>query len=474
LTSALLSAWVVATALWQPPGIASAQIPASAMIAAIRNAQAGAPNAYLETLHVTGSDGSFDAMAHVIGEDYKVEVVLDGVTYAYGRTMERSWRETPNGVVRIVASDVQSDPLDRWPRSRFGFSPRGCTSAGTTSADQKTLWVLQCRAPGDISHWYDIDPASGRIVHEIARDGAHVFVYDFSDERRWTIHGYGGDADVAVTSLIPENAAAAGVAIPPTLRSVFDLPPSGVAEIPASFHYHIDVPVEIDGVRRTFILDTGTTQILIDVGEAARLGLHPKFGHVMIPTLQVGDVVAHNVAAQAVDQFHDRIGAGILGNEFFIGHVVHIDYRRQQVELIAHDDFKPPPGAHTLAFDPREGMPIVQASANGVSGARFALDTGSYWVLLLSPFGQLSGADKDSTVGVQGDTLQFLEGPMSAQLRELTSFAMGSYRFPNVDADVEFQQSDNLDIPLDGIIGVNVLSTFEWWYDYDDGIAWLR
>ncbi len=35
-------------------------------------------------------------------------------------------------------------------------------------------------------------------------------------------------------------------------------------------------------------------------------------------------------------------------------------------------------------------------------------------------------------------------------------------------------ESYNLDIPLDGILGNDVLKHFEWWYDYDGERLWLR
>jgi hypothetical protein len=175
-----------------------------------------------------------------------------------------------------------------------------------------------------------------------------------------------------------------------------------------------------------------------------------------------------------VNLFHDRDGAGILGNEFFIGHIVHIDYTHRKVQLIAHDVFQPPPDARPIGIDVREGMPLVQAGANGVIGERFALDTGSYWIMLSSNFADATGADKDPIVRFRPQTIGFLEGPVAVQLREMPSFEMVPYRFPNVEADVEIRAAGNLDIPLDGVIGQNVLSAFEWWYDYDDGIAWLR
>jgi len=31
-----------------------------------------------------------------------------------------------------------------------------------------------------------------------------------------------------------------------------------------------------------------------------------------------------------------------------------------------------------------------------------------------------------------------------------------------------------VDFPIDGIFGTQVLAQFEWWFDYDGGVAWVR
>lgn len=444
------------------------------MIAAMEHARAGLPDAYVETLHVTASDGAFDAEARVRDADYRVDVRLDGEAYGFGRVAGFSWRRTPNGFVRIVRSDIQGDPLDRWPRALFGFSSEFCTADGTTGAGAGTLWVLRCARPGDAEHWYEIGASSGAVLHEIDRDGAKVTTYDFIDDRHWTIHGFGGGADVRVTQLSPASVSGDDVAVPQQGPALFALPSSGVANVPVNVsRYSLETPVQIDGQTRTFGIDTGTTQILIDIGEAARLGLHPRFGHVIIPELRVGDAVAHNVAAQAVDLFHDGFVSGLLGFEFFGGNIVHIDDRKGVVQLLDRKRFISPAGAQPLQIDVREGLPLVTAGVNGVTGSRFALDTGSYWPLLSAGFAESIGADRDFEV-MPPKTEHFLEGPLSAALFELPEFDFANVRFKPADAEVVIPEPADMDFPLDGIIGQSVLSEFEWWFDYADDVAWIR
>jgi hypothetical protein len=469
----VFATFVLGATMWSPSNVTMTQNAPATIATAIAGAREAKPDAQLiEKIHVTGNDGSFDALAHVRGADYRIDIVLDGAHYAFGRVGTSSWRRTPNGSVRVVAADVQSDPLDRWPRALFGFTADGCTMAGQTTIGGVQLWSLGCRAAGDIVHWYDIDPSGGRIVREVARDGAHVMTYDFSDASHWAVDGYGGHADVSITDVEAATVSADDVAIPASEQNHFLLPASGIAPAPTNFRVsqEIDVPVEINGRTIDFSLDTGTTQILIDIGEAARLGLHPRFGHVVIPELRVGQLVAHDIAAQAVDLFHGEL-AGLLGNEFFTGHIVHINYAKGIVEVIAHDRFTPPQDAQLVPIDCSEGMPLVEAMSGDIAGDRFALDTGSFWILLSSAYADRAHVARH---GVNEHFDQFLEGSLDAELSRLPSLTWNRYNFTSPIGEIEIPRADNLDIPLDGILGTQVLSLFDLWFDYDNGKLWLR
>ncbi|HEX8806907.1 MAG TPA: retropepsin-like aspartic protease, partial [Candidatus Aquilonibacter sp.] len=312
------------------------------------------------------ADGPFDAVARVRDANYKIDVILGSATYEFGRVDGKSWRRTPNGSVRIIRSDVQGDMLDRWPRAVFGFDPTGCTANGTMDYGGSMRDVLDCRMAGDFEHWFLVDPKTGRIVREISREGSRVLFYDFDDFRvvggrslpfHWQVSGADGDAEVTVSELRSADVSAKDVAIPATASDQFQLPGSGIAEIPAAFNFHIEVPVQVNGQTRTFIVDTGTSQTIVDIGEANRLGLHPQFGHARVAELRVGDVVAKNLAVEAIDVFHDNYNAGILGNEFFTGHIVHINYPAKKLELLSHAAFKPPPDAFPLKINVAEGIP---------------------------------------------------------------------------------------------------------------------
>lgn len=413
-----------------------------------------------------------DAATQVRGLDYRVDATIDGWPYAMGRQDGMYWRRTPAGVVRVIRSDVQGDDLDRWPLAVFGFDEKHCEAIGQANGGG-AQWVLACRTAGEIPHWYYVDKTTGAIVREISRDGSRVVEYSFDDSGGWTITGSGGTATVTRLSTGPASVSADAVAIPDSTTQTFAIP-GGRSDIPARFGFYISVTAKVNGHPLHFIVDTGTTQMLIDVGIAARLGLHPTLGHLVANSVAVGDATASNVPFQAVDLFDDSVVDGILGNEFFIGHVVHIDYKTPRLDFIASGDFFPPKGAVEIPLYADEGMPLVSASANGVPGTRFALDTGSESILLSDDYASQTGKGVSFNGAPAGSDLHFLEGWLTARTGQLNSFTFGGVNFKDSEIYVEVPRATNLDIPVDGILGSAFLQTFEWWLDYDHNRAWIR
>ncbi len=463
----MILAAFAATLLWQPAGLARTSTTTETMLAEYRHTLVPF-RAHVSHFHIVEGSVTVDATAYALGSDYRVDAVLDGSTYAFGRFEGVRWRRTPAGVVRLIESDVQGDALDRWPSAIFGFDQNACSATGETHVDGALQWVLFCRAPADAPHWFYVDAASGSIVREISREGAHVVTYVFSKDG-WTVDGFGGLA--TVTSDDADRPVATGdLAIPDSRTNVFAIPAGGPLQIPADFDSQdLTVPVSIDGHPTRFIVDTGTTQTLIDAGTAGRFGLHTSLGHTIAAEVRVGGATARGLPMQAVDIF-DGTFAGILGNEFFVGHIVHIDYRNGRIDFLDRATFVPPSNAIGMIASFREGMPIVEAEANDTIGERFALDTGSQAILLNDPFGDRAGARTGAGLPFKAT---FLEGPEvhRAGIKALR-FGPAYFDHPGI---LEVQPVGyNLDIPLDGILGNDVLKHFEWWYDYDGERLWLR
>ncbi|HWT04317.1 MAG TPA: retropepsin-like aspartic protease, partial [Xanthomonadales bacterium] len=273
----------------------------------------------------------------------------------------------------------------------------------------------------------------------------------------------------------------------PQARRVFapaSPPPTGVTRLPATFRDRtIIVDTGIDGHRGGFVLDTGTASITLDRDVAERYGLETVLEHATVPRLTVGPLALLNASTLAIPLHFDRSIAGILGYDFFLGHVVHVDYAGERVEVLT-------PAAAAPAFaDPRativdgyfdEGLPLVHAEFGNATGDRFALDTGSPHLLVLAPFERRYRAQIDalwSAVGL-GRTAeeQYLEGSIRISARRVAAFSLAGIRFTDVLVGIEERndRADAIDIPLDGIIGTDEMAFYEWWFDYDGGRIAVR
>lgn len=467
---------------WLPRGIVSTQARTDDMLARLATPSPGAGR--IEHYRLVAGTTTLVATALLRGRDFRIDTTIDGYDYALGRVDGKSWRRTPSGVVRVIRSDVQGDDLDRWPRSVFGFSFDGCHAAGATSAPSAE-WVLACREPGDIVHVYDVDPQSGRIDAETTREGSRVVQYTFGpgapgDGRQrpahWRIAGAGGDAEVTRLDSQPRDVAPDDVAIPATVSAQFAFPPNGHVEIPARFpdgnSKWLRVPVSIGGRTLSFIVDTGTSQILMDAGAAAQLGLHTTLGHAVARDVRVGDAVATDLPIETVDLFGGRI-TGLLGNEFFTGHVVHVDYANGRLEWLARDGFVPPRDADEIALDASEGLPLVDVTVDGHKSSRFTLDSAGTPTILSAAFAG-AHAIHDGDRGPRTHTINYLEGMLEVSPAAIGELVLGRYTLTNPTVSIEVPNDENIDLTLDGIVGSTAMATFEWWLDYDGKRAWIR
>jgi hypothetical protein len=467
---------------WAPPGI----VPVSASAAAVlahAGARDGSVAGRIEHVRIVAPPQAATATVEVRGRAYRATVDLDGHPFAYGVGEGIGWRRLPSGLTHVVRSDLQGDELDRWPRAVYGFDIDDCRVEGRTR-DEHPLIVIRDAPAAAPPHWFFVDPASGEIVREMQRDGIQVATFTFSDWRetdgarrpyRWHIAGGGPDADVVVDAVTP---APAGADIIPVLADRTEyFRSSGTTPVPATFADDgtIVVPVVVNGRAERFELDDGTTEITMDTEAAAHANLTVRFGHAIAGTIDVNGIVMHDVPVLVVPDL-GQIG-GLLGNDFFVGHVVHVDYAQHRVEVVPRDGFTPPAGTNAIPMNVAEGLPIVSALIGSQTGTRFALDLGSYPVLLGAPFFDTSPHD---ALGFRmwsttTDTETFLEGPVRyrAGVFGEVDFAGAHFTGRNI-LRVEQAQRDALALPFDGILGTRYLEWFDLWFDYSGGVLYAR
>jgi hypothetical protein len=486
-----------AAAQWRPPDVRAASTSLGDVLRAYATA-AGTPDArYAQrrerwTYAVRGR--RLAVAVAVRDADFRANVDLDGHEYAGGRSSGTRWRADANGIAHATLSDDQGDAADRLPQSVFPFATSDCVLAGE-STRFGPAWVLLDRAPHDKPHWLYVDAATGRIAHEITREGARTIVTSFDRfepmgtmvrPRRW--HVSDGDAahdlDVTVDAIEPGAPSALDVA-PPQHQRVFTAPSAerGVVTLPTVFRGpRIWVDVDVDGEHRRFVLDTGTASITLSAEVAERRRWSPLLEHASVPHMRAGALQLDDVSTLTIPTGGF---AGILGYDFFLGHVVHVDYANRRVEVMTGAAAETPfhdPSATVIDASFDEGIPLVHAAFGAASGDRFTLDTGSPHLFVLAPFTRRWAGPvaewTPSTFGRRGAIAaeDYLEGSIVVAARTAPAFTLGPARFADLLVGIEQPNSraNAIDIALDGIVGTDEMSRFDWWFDYDRGRIAMR
>ncbi len=479
-----------ARAQWKPPGLQPVTTTLADVLALNAKATGNVPAGFTQRHERwTYANGTLRLPVEVMvkGDDFRADVALAGARYAAGRAHGVRWRANANGIAHATLSDLQGDALDRLPQSPFGWSAADCALAGETRGSHPA-WVVEDRPARDKLHWFFVDEASGLIVREVTREGARTIVTAFDRfeplggtlrARHWHVSGggRGHDLDATLDALEPVPVADAALAIPAP-HPVFAAlePAAGALALPARFDgRRIVVEVTLGtGQRVPFLLDTGTASIMLDSGLAAKLDLRPALEHATVPRMTVGDLRASDVSTLTVPL--QRFGAqGILGYDFFFGHIVHVDYASRKVEVLPHADADrifTDPRTTAIEADVAEGLPLVAATVGSTRGDRFAVDTGSDQLVVLDAFAQRTGAGAVAPT----TTFDYLEGSIRVAPRHISEFDFGSLRFmgPTVAVQGPNRLGDALDLPFDGIVGSDELASFDCWFDYDNGRIGLR
>jgi predicted aspartyl protease len=172
------------------------------------------------------------------------------------------------------------------------------------------------------------------------------------------------------------------------------------------------LPVKIAGKGPfNMLLDTNTDPSAIDAGTAREIGLtvgskgSPASGGgtqtntvfpTQLPTVQIGDMVAKDVAAATVDltKLGERIGRpihGVLGFSFLKDRIVQIDYSNLKLRFFTESPYPRiqlgPNTVNVVSFPFRyeDGEVIIDSVFINNEKMRAALDTGSSGTFALTP-----------------------------------------------------------------------------------------
>jgi hypothetical protein len=476
---------------WQPPGIVPTHAVLGDVLAAYARAS-GENDAALASRHERWTYRhealQLPVRLAVRGSAFRTSLAFDGLPYDAGKRAGRRWRADGNGIVHFVEADLQGDALDRVPQSLFPIDPATCTLVGEARLPAP-VWVVRTDPPGDKPTFLYVDQATGSVVREMEHDGKRTVTTTFDRfaalanarrPRHWTIadENFGNienRLDVTVDAIEPGAVAASELAFPE--RRVFApaAPLAATVDLGATFKQddEIDLDVDADGLRRSFVLDTGTESIAVDPVLLHNAALE----HATVARLAIGPFVLQRASVLAYP-FEAR---GIVGYDFFLGRVVEIDYLRKRVLVLSAADAEAAfadPRTTIVAANVDQGLPLVRAAFGPAAGDAFAIDTGSPHLYVMRPFVERFAKEIDAhwTRASASYVAEYLEGGIEVQPYRVPSFAFGAAAGTNVvvGAQIPTTRTDDLAIPFDGIIGTDVLGAFDLLFDYDHGRIGMR
>lgn len=399
-------------------------------------------------LHAGGLHGSFRTLLDLAAARSVTHYRLGPIEGADGYDGEHGWSRDPGGeVARLDASAARRrarsqawvDAHGYWYRQRM---PATFGALRTQTLDGHAYAVVEATpAAGEPVTLY-FDTASHRltrIVQAQGQDTATTLLADWREQDGLELprHSVTELTDAAGrtdprrrTELRIERVAVnvavtdADFAVPEMTATARIDNAAGVTRIPFELvNNHIYVDGAIDGKPARFLVDTGGVNLLTPAaarkfglsaqGKLAARGVGEQEVDLSLAharQVRVGEAVLEQPVFYVVDlgdldAVEGVVADGLVGYEMFRRFGVTIDYAGGVLSLAAPERFVPPAGAHRLAFEQGERMPIVSGTLDGLP-IRASIDTGSRASLTLhSPFVREHGlvakyhADTEAVVG---------------------------------------------------------------------------
>jgi hypothetical protein len=300
-------------------------------------------------------DGPFHGTAVTLrrGKDRITTETFGSIVFAAGTLNGRGWYQNENGYTIVARGELTDDP-------------------GTTIVSQT---VSRVSRPGDYDalhtiyangneSWRYYDPQTFLLMRaERTYAGKRSFAA-YEDYRadatgtmraRHVVRGSEGRADREETmrSDVVAPFGDTELAIPPNRRTLVEFPAGARSvRLPARIAGNGEIVVRVDVAGRglDMLLDSGSSEILLDSAIARDLGLAParrsgfslagtQAEAVVVPAMKVGALTLHDVVVHSgpvvYDQSPDVKVVGLLGFDFIAGTALKIDYPDRRVRPYA-------------------------------------------------------------------------------------------------------------------------------------------
>jgi hypothetical protein len=488
-----------------PAGAATQYAPAGITVAQLfersrHSTGSFANGAYHLVTRTVSADGDvWTAETFWYGGDYRTNVGQGSFRWSYGTYRDRLWHQNQNGLV-MPSSGLfgEVDPFASALRKATEPGSR-VTLLGMTN-DARPAFVVDVTPAGGLTErrYYDARTYLLNRVEMTDYDG-HKQVWTYSDYRSISgstiAHEIDYERDAGATTLKTTlvayervDPATLNLAIPAS-RPVFDLGERDAVAIPARFTDDgIIVQVSIGGRGLDFLLDSGSSALLIDPQIARELGMvssgamQESFGgdftiaDARARDLSVGELTAQNVAFSTAAFEEDLPGqrvVGLLGTDFIGSGALKVDFEKKKLTLLRS---APPDLAATgwsaLPLRMDFAVPLVKAAYSGLSGY-FVADLGAdYSMLFPHYFSQFPNNIPRGTPD-QGEMITIGGKPFGIKHITMKRLVLGDWIFGDVQVVVPSVQYAQ-DRDYDGLIGRDTLGNFNLIFDYSNNQLWFK
>jgi predicted aspartyl protease len=440
-----------------------------------------------------GTVGSY----HVnrLGRDVRETTTLGPLSYAKGVLRGVRWEQNRNGIVFVYPGihelrDAISQRAFRDPNDE-----RDVRLAGDAPA--LNAYVVEVNPPNGRHEWYFVEKHSGNLIRRemVLRRRRIVTTYDDYHQvdglpepsRVRTIDSLGNEREqILVNRSLDDTPDIKDIDMPGSRRVVeFPEKPTTV-RLPVRFVNGLAVVrVNVAGTGYDFLLDTGAAGIVVDPSVVDQQSL-PRYGNhlgatlgtfseatTIIPQMNVGPLRMRNLVARVVNvPFHpdDRTQiAGLLGFDFLADVVLHVDLRHNIIDAIAPEGFRPPPDTATLPLALDDKTAAVHGRV-GNSAARLVLDTGANRTVFQASFADKADFAPDGVASTQH--FRGMGGYGSAETTHMPVLDLGGLATRDMTVDVANADFGSEDV--DGIIGTDLLRSYEFWLDVHTSSVSLR
>ena len=406
------------------------------------------------------------------------------------------WQQTRNGITYTYGGihenrDARSDTA--WLSS---VEPREVRLIGESVSFN--AFVVEIDPPGGRHEWRFLDKRTLNLVRREYIEKGRRYTVTFDDYRTFdgiaepsrvrAIDSYGNERDLSLLSrTLDLTPAPHDVDIPPSRRTLVEFPAGLTASrLPMRVLNGLCVvKVRIGTKDYDFLLDSGAAGVVIDpsVVDDAHLETYgTRIGATVgtftettgiVPLMSIGALKMRSVVARVVSvpfRLDDRTHiAGLLGFDFFLDTIVHVDLDHNVANVFAPGTFKPPADLATIPIALDDRTPVVRARADSVTG-RVVLDTGANRSVFTPPFA--SRADVAFDPATASAQFRGLGGTAAAETVKLKSFDIAA--LPLLDPVVDVSNANLGAEDVDGTAGTDLLHAYDLFFDYRGGALYVR